>query len=112
MSRASTRLSPQMLELVADRFKALAEPARLQLLQLLMRGERTVGDLVDETGMGIANVSKHLQLLHAASFVTRRKHGLFVYYALADGDVVTLCNLMCGRVTRAARDELRAVARR
>ena len=46
-----------------------------------------VGDLVEETGFGQANVSKHLQLLHSLGFVSRRKEGLFVYYALADKQV-------------------------
>ena len=57
-----------------------------------------MSDLVEETGLGQANVSKHLQLLHAKGFVSRRKDGLFVYYALADKSVFDLCDLMCGRL--------------
>ena len=92
-------LSPELLALVAERFRALGEPARLQIMQVLRRGEHTVGELVEVTGLGTANVSKHLQLLHAAGFVTRRKEGLFVYYALADDDVFRLCDIMCGRIS-------------
>jgi len=91
-------MTPETLEVVAQRFKALAEPARLQLLQLLRSKEMTVGDLVDATGLGQANVSKHLQILHSLGFVARRKEGLFVYYALADKDVFRLCDIMCGRI--------------
>lgn len=91
-------LTPDLLQLVSDRFKALAEPARLQILQVLRDGERSVNELVDETGLGQANVSKHLQLLHALGFVSRRKEGLFVYYALADERVFELCDIMCGRI--------------
>ena len=91
-------LTPEMLTLVAERFKALAEPARLQILNCLRGGERTVTELVEETELGQANVSKHLQLLHAHGFVRRRKNGLFVHYSLADRTVFRLCDLMCERL--------------
>ena len=91
-------LSPEMIQLVAERFRALAEPARLHIMQALRRGEKTVGEMVEETGLGTANVSKHLQILHGAGFVTRRKEGLYVYYGLAGEDVLRLCDIMCGRL--------------
>ena len=97
---AKVALTPDVLSLVAERFKALAEPARLQLLERLRGGERSVTELVAETGLGQANVSKHLGMLHALRFVTRRKEGLNVYYALADERVFTLCDMMCGRIER------------
>ena len=91
-------LSPDVLVLIAERFKALAEPTRLQILNCLRSGELTVSELVEETELGQANVSKHLQLLHGMGFVSRRKDGLFVYYALADRSVFQLCDVMCGRL--------------
>lgn len=91
-------LTPELLLLIAERFRALAEPARLQILDRLRTGETTVSELVDDTGLGQANVSKHLQLLHGMGFVRRRKEGLFVYYALADKSVFQLCDVMCGRL--------------
>jgi DNA-binding transcriptional ArsR family regulator len=102
--------TPEVLAMVAERFKALAEPARLQLLACLRQGERSVNELVEATGFGQANVSKHLQLLHVHGFVSRRKEGLFVYYALADKSVFKLCDIMCGRieVQLAARQRLLA----
>ena len=96
MARAP--LTPELLELIAERFKALAEPARLQILNALRKEELTVTDLADVTDLGQANLSKHLQLLHALGFVTRRKDGLFVYYSLANDDVFKLCDIMCGRL--------------
>ena len=93
-------LSPAVLAIVAERFKALAEPARLQLLQCLRDGEATVSDLVRRSGLSQANVSKHLHLLLSLGFVARRKAGLFSYYRLADKDVFRLCDLMCGRIER------------
>ena len=90
--------SAEMLRLMAERFRALGEPARLQLLYALQDRELSVNELVDETGLGQANVSKHLQVLHGLRFVKRRKSGLFVYYALADRSVLNLCNLVSRRV--------------
>jgi ArsR family transcriptional regulator len=107
---AKTRLTPEMLELVADRFKVLAEPARLELLNHLRRGEMTVSDLVEESGLAQANVSKHLRLLHSAGFVRRRKDGLFVYYALADRGVFQMCDIMCERLDAETRTRRRILA--
>ena len=95
---AKLKMTPELLHLVANRFKVLAEPARLEILNRLRNGEMTVGDLVEATGFGQANVSKHLQLLHSSGFLERRKEGLFVYYSLADDTVFTLCEMMCGRL--------------
>ena len=91
-------MTPEVLEMVAVRFKVLAESARLEILSCLRDGEMTVGELVEGTGLGQANVSKHLGLLHANGFVNRRKEGLFVYYSLADATVFQLCDMMCGRI--------------
>ena len=92
------KLTPELLDIIAGRFKVLAEPARLQILNVLRDGELTVSGLVEATELGQANVSKHLQLLHGTGFVTRRKEGLYVYYGLADRNVFRLCDIMCGRI--------------
>lgn len=105
-------LTPEMIELVAERFRALAEPVRLHIMQALRRGEKTVGELVEETGLGTANVSKHLQLLHGAGFVTRRKEGLYVYYGLAGEDVFRLCDIMCGRLAAETESRRKVLAGR
>lgn len=100
MSRIA--LTPARLETIAARFKVLAEPARLVVLNALKEGPLHVNALVEATGLNQANLSRHLQVLHASGFVTRRREGLFVYYELADDTVFTLCELVCGR-GRAAR---------
>ena len=94
------RMTPELLAAIAERFKTIAEPARLQILHALRGGERTVSELVGQTALGQANVSKHLQLLHAHGFVSRRKEGLYVRYRLADQDVFRLCDIMCSRLQR------------
>lgn len=109
---AKTRLTPEQIDLVAERFRALAEPARLHIMNALRGGEQTVGQLVETTGFGTANVSKHLQLLYTTGFVTRRKEGLYVSYALAGGDVFRLCDIMCGRLEAETETRRLALARR
>jgi DNA-binding transcriptional ArsR family regulator len=103
-------VTPALLVRVAERFRALAEPARLTILHALAGGEMTVTDLVDATGMAQGNLSKHLQQLFSAGFVTRRRDGLFVHYALADDDVLALCELMCGRLEDEAHAAQRMLA--
>jgi len=97
---ASTPLTAKQIELIAERFQALAEPARLHILKALRTGEQTVSELADVTALGTANLSKHLRRLYTAGFVTRRKEGLFVYYGLADEAVFQLCDIMCGRLAQ------------
>ena len=103
----SDRLGDVRLARLAECFKALAEPARLRILTTLGQGEMTVSQLIEATGMGQANVSKHLQVLRGAGFVERRKEGLFVYYSLAGRDVLQLCDLVSRRVARQAEADLR-----
>ena len=104
-------LTPDLLELVAERFKALAEPARLRILASLRAGERTVGELGPSTGLNQANLSKHLRTLHEAGFVKRRREGLHVHYRLADEDVFSLCDIMCGRLEREHAGQGRVIRR-
>jgi len=95
MSKA--RLPTALLDVLAERFKALAEANRLTILSTLHAGELSVGELVDETGLGQANVSKHLDVLRRYGFVAKRKEGLNVFYKVADADVFRICDIMCGR---------------
>ena len=94
-----SRMTPKTMDLVAERFRALGEPARLAILQALRQGERCVSDLEADTGLNQANLSRHLQVLTTTGMVRRRKDGLFAYYALADSNVLRLCEIMCGRIT-------------
>jgi len=67
--------------------KSVSSPKRLELLDLLCQGERTVEVLAKESGLTIANASQHLQVLRAARLVEAEKEGLFVIYRLADQTV-------------------------
>lgn len=99
------KLTPTMLERIAAQFKALSDPSRLQLMSLLFDGELSVGALARLANLSLANVSKHLQILHAADFVARRKIGVSVHYSLADERTRQLCTLMCNRILDRAGTE-------
>ena len=69
---------------------ALASAGRLQLLEFLAQGERSVDALAALSGLSVANCSKHLQALRQAGLVVPRKQGLRVYYSIAGDDVIAL----------------------
>ncbi len=68
-------LPDQALELIAGRFRVLGEASRLKLIRALEPGERNVSQLVEDTGLTQANVSRHLQTLTEAGVLGRRKEG-------------------------------------
>jgi rhodanese-related sulfurtransferase/DNA-binding transcriptional ArsR family regulator len=70
--------------------KGLSNPHRLEILELLAQGERTVESLAVEIGLSTANASQHLQALKQASLVETRREGLFIHYSLADPAVFEL----------------------
>jgi DNA-binding transcriptional ArsR family regulator len=86
-----------LAELIADRFKVLADPTRLRLLDELRDGSRTVKDLTQALGSTTQqNVSKHLGVLHQHGMVSRRREGTSARYSISDPDVFALCELVCG----------------
>lgn len=80
--------------------KALSNANRLELLEFIAQGERSVDDLAKTSGLTVANTSQHLQQLRQAGLVSSRKEGLKVFYSLSSDDVITLL------------DNLRTVAER
>lgn len=98
-ARVPTR---ELYALIAEHFRVLGEPARLELLHALADGERSAAELMEQTGLAQANLSKHMSQLCGTGFVTRRRDGAYVQYALTDGRVLQLCEIMCGSVEDAA----------
>lgn len=74
--------------------KALGSRHRLQLVDVLAQGERTVEELAEDVGSPVANVSQHLQVLRAARLVSVRKQGLYAHYSLADPQVFRVWQAM------------------
>jgi len=97
-------MSPELMELVAERFRVLGDPVRIRLLQELEPGEKNVGQLVRAVGSTQPNVSRHLRILQEAGIVGRRPEGNNVYYFLADRGVFELCDAVCASL----RDRVRS----
>lgn len=81
--------------------QALGSEARLQLLEFVSQGERSVDSLAAMAGLSVANTSKHLQALRQSGLVRTRKEGLRVFYSLSGDDVTTLVTAL--RVVAEAR---------
>jgi rhodanese-related sulfurtransferase/predicted transcriptional regulator len=102
-----------LFEAIALMGKAFASPRRLELLDLLAQGPRSVDELARTSEQSKANTSQHLQALHTAGVVSRAREGTRVRYALAGEDVLRLWLTLreasaarLGEVERAARDYL------
>ncbi|HEY9889433.1 MAG TPA: metalloregulator ArsR/SmtB family transcription factor [Candidatus Obscuribacterales bacterium] len=94
-----TKLSPAALQLVAEFFKVLSEASRLQIVCRLRHGPKNVSEIIELTGLGQANVSKHLKILAQAGIVTRQQQGVCVFYQIANPFVFDLCELVCNSLS-------------
>ena len=93
-----------LVELIAQRFRAMGEPMRIRLLDHLRDGEATVGELSEALGASQQNISKHLAVLATAGVLGRRKDGNHVYYRIVDDGVLTLCEDVCGSLQQQLRN--------
>jgi DNA-binding transcriptional ArsR family regulator len=91
-------LPDPLVGLIAERFRAMGEPTRIRILDLLRHGEASVQDLTLTLGSSQQNVSKHLALLTHAGIVARRRDGTHSYYGIADDSVFALCETVCGSI--------------
>jgi DNA-binding transcriptional ArsR family regulator len=92
-------LPPSALAPVADYFKVLSELSRLQVLCSLKSGSKNVTEIMEETGLGQANVSKHLKILAQAGIVSRTPQGVSVYYEIAEPFIFDICELVGDRLS-------------
>jgi rhodanese-related sulfurtransferase/DNA-binding HxlR family transcriptional regulator len=90
----SEAMKSALYEQLARVALALGSQGRLQILEFVAQGERSVDALAAMTGLSVANTSKHLQALRQAGLVVARKQGLRVYYSLAGDDVVGLVSAL------------------
>ncbi|GAB4307766.1 metalloregulator ArsR/SmtB family transcription factor [Cyanobacterium aponinum UTEX 3222] len=93
------QMPPAALDLVADFFKVLSETSRLNIVCCLRTGSKNVTEIIDKTGLGQANVSKHLKILAQAGIVARTQKGINVYYQISNPFVFELCDLVCNSLS-------------
>ena len=94
----------QLYQAIGRVAAALGSAGRLQILEFVAQGERSVDVLAAMTGLSVANTSKHLQALRQAGLVKARKEGLRVYYSLAGDDVSLLLTALRGVAEHRAAD--------
>jgi DNA-binding transcriptional ArsR family regulator len=102
-------LTDEALELLSARFRALGDPGRLRILNLLMQGESAVQDLADAAGMAQATVSRHLGRLRREGIVQRRSEGHKSIYRVQDRTVIEICEIVCGGLADQLTEGLEAL---
>lgn len=83
-----------LFELQSEVCKTLASPKRLEIINSLKDGEKTVGELVEILGVPKANVSQHLAVMRHKGILKSRRDGVNIYYCIANPKVVQACSLM------------------
>lgn len=84
---------PDSMNVQAEVFRALGDPTRLRILELLRNGEKCVCEIFPAIGGRQSNTSRHLGILRRAGLLRSRKQGVSVYYAVSDGRVYHLLQL-------------------
>jgi ArsR family transcriptional regulator, virulence genes transcriptional regulator len=88
--------SARLWEMQADICQVLANPKRLQILNLLKWGELSVGAMVQSLGVPKANLSQHLSLMRQKGILATRRQGTSIYYRLSTPDITQACEIMRG----------------
>ena len=101
---SSDAAKERLYEAIGRVAAALASAGRLQILEFVAQGERSVEALARMTGLSVANTSKHLQALRQAGLVNARKEGLRVFYSIAGDDVSVLLAALRGVAEHRAAD--------
>ena len=92
----SSQDSARLWEMQADICQVLANPKRLQILNLLKWGELSVGAMVQSLGVPKANLSQHLSLMRQKGILATRRQGTAIYYRLSTPDITQACEIMRG----------------
>ncbi len=93
------KFNDQQVESVTELLKSIAHPIRMKILCFLMEGEKNVGEIEQQFGSTISNISQHLTVLRKANIIDRRKEANFMFYSLKDTNIhklmETLKNNFC-----------------
>ncbi len=98
-------IESERLKLKAEVFKAMGHPLRLGVIEFLRDGEKCVCEIVDHTGTGISNISKHLSVLKKAGIVTDRRDGLRIMYSLTMSCALDFVHCVEGVVIKRLDDQ-------
>jgi ArsR family transcriptional regulator len=98
-------LPPEAMEMIAGRFRLLAESIRLRMLNLLRDGEMSVTELTGALRTSQPNVSKHLRILTDSGILRRDQRGNTVFYSIADQSIFTLCDVVCDSLEERIKEQ-------
>ena len=98
------KMDRRALEKIAEVFRIFSEATRLSIFQALKGESKSVNELVAETETSQANVSKQLRILHDAGFLIREKQGNKVFYSIKEELVFEICDLVCDKLNRDAKN--------
>lgn len=90
----SAIMEKKIYEMHAEICKVFTSPKRLEIINLLRDGEKTVNELAEKAGVPQANISQHLTVLRQNNVVTTRREGVNVYYKIANPKILQACDLM------------------
>ncbi len=96
----SDRLPNEIVDLLAERFRAIGEPIRIRILEELRESPRSVQELVEVVGSSQQNVSKHLGVLRGLGIVSRRRSGSYAVYTIQDESLLKVCDEVCGALRK------------
>lgn len=89
------KISDEMMNVMAQRFKAMSEPLRLKILQLLKEGERSVGEIAEVLELKHGTASANLNAMAKAGLVSTRREGVKIYYHITNEMVLQICDVAC-----------------
>ncbi|HNW30794.1 MAG TPA: metalloregulator ArsR/SmtB family transcription factor [Spirochaetota bacterium] len=84
------KFNEQQVDVVTELLKSIAHPIRMKILCFLMEGEKNVGEIEQQFGSTISNISQHLTVLRKANIIDRRKEANFMFYSLKDNNILKL----------------------
>lgn len=83
------------INIITKKFQILSEESRLKILQVLQSGEKSVSEIVKETGFLQANVSKQLKILLDSKIINLRTEGKRHLYSISDTQILKICQIVC-----------------
>jgi DNA-binding transcriptional ArsR family regulator len=86
-------------EACASYFGVLSEPMRLRILRSICEQEKSVSEIIEDTGATQTNISRHLNLMHRSGVLARRRDGNQIFYRVADAAMVEICRSVCRRIS-------------
>jgi DNA-binding transcriptional ArsR family regulator len=84
------KFNEDQVDIVTEILKSIAHPIRMKILCFLMDGEKNVGEIEQQFGSTISNISQHLTVLRKADIIDRRKEANFMFYSIKDNNILKL----------------------